>query len=779
MLEGSQPRTARVWGLAAALYILAWAVLASPWLSGIVTIPWDAKAHFYPQLQFLAQSLHRGESPFWAPYVFSGQPQIADPQSLIFSPPFLLLAALDPDPGFQAFDGVVLGMLGLGGLFLMAWFRDRGWHPAGAIVAALVFAFGASAAWRVQHVGQVLSLAYWPIALWLLSRALSRRSVPYGLAAGLVAGLLALGRDQVAYLSLLVLAGMAVALIVQERIRVRSALPPLLSGAAGGLAVVLVPVALTLLFAGESNRPSIAYGEAARGAIHPALLLTGVIPNLFGVDGPFMDYWGPPSPRWGESSYVLARNMGVLYMGALPFALLLAGLCKGVLWAREIRPVAIAFALMLAYALGSATPVFRIAFEALPGIAFFRRPADSLFLVGALGAILSGYLVHRIWSGSFLREGHPWGMAEIVIAMGAFAAAIGLAVARGTVPIATWPIAKAALCLAVAVAALAVLPTLRLRRPRAALALLVALVAADLAWNNGPNESTALPPDTYEVLRPDSRNPLLAAIKERLGPDSLARVELAGLGFHWPNASLVHRLHHVLGYNPVRIGDYAAATGAEDHVALPDQRRFSPLFPSYAAPLADLLGLRLVATGVPAGRIDPALRPGDLVPLAQTADGHLYENPGVLPRASFASRALAVDPAALIKDGRWPAVDLGTTVLLDRVPPDPAVTILPSTEPAQVTIAHYANTAVAVDVRAPAPGYLVLNDPYHPWWVAELDGYEVPLLRANGIMRAVSIPTGTHRVRFVFRPFRGAWLEAGRRWPVIGRVQDRLREITR
>src|ERR671915_2374284 len=96
------------------LFALAWLALSWPWLSGVVTIPWDAKAHFYPQLQFLAQSLARGDEPFWTPFVFSGSPQIADPQSLIFSPPHLLLAALDPDPSFRAADAVELGMLGLG-----------------------------------------------------------------------------------------------------------------------------------------------------------------------------------------------------------------------------------------------------------------------------------------------------------------------------------------------------------------------------------------------------------------------------------------------------------------------------------------------------------------------------------------------------------------------------------------------------------------------------------------------------------------------------------------
>src|ERR671926_473701 len=101
--------------LASTLRLLAlpWLALTWPWLSGRVTIPWDAKAHFYPQLQFLAQSIHRGEAPFWTPFVFSGSPQIADPQSLIFSPPFLLLALLTPDPGFRAADAPVFAMLGL------------------------------------------------------------------------------------------------------------------------------------------------------------------------------------------------------------------------------------------------------------------------------------------------------------------------------------------------------------------------------------------------------------------------------------------------------------------------------------------------------------------------------------------------------------------------------------------------------------------------------------------------------------------------------------------
>jgi hypothetical protein len=241
-------------------------------------------------------------------------------------------------------------------------------------------------------------------------------------------------------------------------------------------------------------------------------------------------------------------------------------------------------------------------------------------------------------------------------------------------------------------------------------------------------------------------------------------VELTGLGFAWPNASLVHRLHNVLGYNPVRLAAYSAATGAGDHVALPEQRKFAPLFPSYRSRLADLLGLRLIATGVPVEQIDPKLRPGDLTLLARTATGFVYENPRAMPRVLFATSAERADFDAMLRGGTWPEVDLSRTVLLGAPPVALPAPDEPSPPPATLRIASYGNTVVEIGVDAPARGYLVLNDPYHPWWFAEIDRREAPVLHANALFRAVAVPAGRHTVRFVFRPFAGAWRELLARW---------------
>ena len=166
----------KLYDFASLAFVAGALVLAWPWLSGAVTIPWDAKAQAYPQIVFLARSLAAGDSPFWAPNVFAGFPQIADPQSQIFSPPFFLLALFNAAPSFRAVDSVVFAMLILAGLALIAFFKDHAWHPAGALVAAFAFSFGGSAAWRLQHIGEVISLCWFALTLLALSRALRRPS---------------------------------------------------------------------------------------------------------------------------------------------------------------------------------------------------------------------------------------------------------------------------------------------------------------------------------------------------------------------------------------------------------------------------------------------------------------------------------------------------------------------------------------------------------------------------------------------------------------------------
>jgi hypothetical protein len=579
--------------------------------------------------------------------------------------------------------------------------------------------------------------------------------------------------DQVALLACYVLAAYAVGhwlLSGEPSGALRASIKPLACAALVVVAVAAIPLLVTYLFLEVSNRPEVTMDEAARGSLHPASLLTAVVADIFGVIDPTVGYWGPYSAAWNPNELTLPYNMSQMYLGTLPiFLILVVGLGRGLLWAREIRVLAIAAAFLIVYALGAYTPAFAVFYAYLPGVDLFRRPVDATFMVGALLAIAAGFLVHR-WATATLPRASNLGRSLEAGMLGVIMiVALAVAYSAGKTALAWKPILVACLWLLATSVALAV-PMAWLRRGGAAVVVLpAALLAADLALHNGVNEATALPPSRFEVLVPDCRNETIRFLKAKLrrepGSPWRDRVELVGLGFEWQNASLVHGFDGTLGYNPFRLGDISDATGARDYIAGPDQKQFSALFPSYRSLMANLLGLRFIATSIPIEQIDPRLKPGDLALAVRTSEAYIYENPDTLPRVLFVHDWKRVDFVDLVDSGVWPEFEPTRTVLLEDPPVPEAVGDPPVAEPrnSEVQIRRYENTAVEIEVDAPAAGFLVLHDVWHPWWTAAVDGEEVDIYRANVLFRAVLVPAGRHVVKFEFAPISGAFAElAGR-----------------
>jgi hypothetical protein len=727
------------------LFAVAWFILAGPWLIGSVTIPWDGKAHWYPHLTFAARAIHSGASPAWTPNIFAGSPEIADPQSALFSIPLLLLALVRPAPSLLAMDWAAFLMLFAGGAAVIMLFRDRGWHWGGAMIAAIALAFGAAAAWRLQHLSQVFSLCWWAITWWLLARALDRSSPNYGVGAGLAAAAMLLGRDQVALLFAYVLAGAVADHWLRAPNRgsaFRASLLPLSAAGVACLAVVALPVLMSAQWGAESNRTEITLFGAGGGSLHPAHLLTMAIGNLYGAAGMLANHCGPPSPTWGDTGLFLARNMGVLYAGAIPFFLILATLCTGRAFSAEIRFVTVALAAMLVYALGWYTPLFQL-FWNLPGVSLFRRPADAVFVIGGLSAVLAGYGAHLLLSGRLKTN---W-IVETGVAFLFVVLAIMLILWKQA-PMTAW----VALLIGVVtlVLSLAILTTARFIKPSLLPFALVAVLVQDLAITNGPSESTALPPQTYAVLQPGSADPVLTVLKARTVRDEQRRdrIELIGLGYAWQNAAMAHDLEDTLGFNPVRSRAYSSLVGAEDIAALPNQRRFPPAFPSYRSPLADILGLRFIVTGVPISEVDKTLPPDAFPLVARAADAYVYENTRALPRVWIAPATMQT-PANLAVDGFPAGFDPRESAMVEG-PASPRRT------GGTARILNYDTTAVVVETETGDGGTLVLADAWHPWWRARIGDRELPIRRAYGLVRAVEVPAGRATVRFTFEPVRGS-----------------------
>jgi hypothetical protein len=80
-----------------------------------------------------------------------------------------------------------------------------------------------------------------------------------------------------------------------------------------------------------------------------------------------------------------------------------------------------------------------------------------------------------------------------------------------------------------------------------------------------------------------------------------------------------------------------------------------------------------------------------------------------------------------------------------------------------VFLTGYQNTVVEIEVVSTCGGFVVLNDVWHPWWGATVDGEPAEILKANVLFRAVQVAPGHHKVRFEFHAIAGAVTEFGER----------------
>ena len=96
--------------------------------------------------------------------------------------------------------------------------------------------------------------------------------------------------------------------------------------------------------------------------------------------------------------------------------------------------------------------------------------------------------------------------------------------------------------------------------------------------------------------------------------------------------------------------------------------------------------------------------------------------------------------------------DLHNVAVVDRKFQDMLGNAVDDTCATSVRLTAYEANSLRYEVASEQGGIVVFSDIYYPGWTATVDGKDVPVARANYILRAISVPAGKHEVVMTFDP---------------------------
>lgn len=767
--------------------VLAAAPLLPAFAPGRTLYYRDVGQSHLPARELGARMLREGHLALWNPHRGNGQPFLANPNSLVFRPTSIFFIALPARLASLALALSVASLLGAAAAGSWLLLREIGYSTHASFVGACAFSLSGA----LQSLGQVMNhlegVAWVPLTLWLVQRALARGWRPWAPLAALPFAFVVASGEPI-WIEMTGIGALALPGLREAGWR-RTAGVAAIAAVLGLLVAAAQVLPLAELASKGGRAEGLPAAEVLKWSLPPAALLQTFVPSL----------WGDPS-RANPESYWGAG----LFDTSLPWLLSLhlgapiLALAAAAIWCGRRRFVFPALALSgggVLLALGSHLPMSGLLVLAVPGLDQVRFPA-KWFLLATWGiALLACEGVDALAGGEAGRRKPRWLLAALGTAAAAAMAAGALAragaagfalpwlrgllsvpgfvsdemLARGALAgIGGWAAAGAGAVLLVVIL-LARDPEEGRALRRSAVAAVCAAVLLAGAWGLNPSaprdvvfEPSPLLDDIPGAMRGESRlfsfprpkgfayRAPSAEMVERTGlpPDSLA------WGMRWDVRTLRFFTAYPAGLDAAFDQARGDLLGLRPGSLLAEKLRDGlPLEQTLRLLEAASAGYVLAYERLDAASLDPiASLPGESNPPVS-----LYALSTALPRAYVVPRATPVaEPWAAIEAIREGRTDPRREVLVGeddlRANPGRGDAAAVESPFRLATITRDEPETVIVAVADGPEGWLVLTDTYERWWRAELDGGDVPVLRANGMFRTVRIPAGEHEVRFHYAP---------------------------
>ncbi|HEU0164437.1 MAG TPA: YfhO family protein [Thermomicrobiales bacterium] len=739
----------------------------------------DLLSFFIPWYGYLGDRLSHFDIPAWNPYLFSGSPFAADPES-----GWWYLPAMLAFPFFgvaTAFKMYILIQLVIAGSTSYALGRVLGFGVWGAMLAATIYEFGPFLYGQTDCCTVGTQVETW-IPLALLGVELAFRSkhlyslISWWFVAGLAISQMILGWvGQGAFDSMLIVAAWvayrAIISPVNDWKFLRRVVEAVITGGAivvCGLAIGAAGILPKLAFNSDSTNPGGTY-EGLTGAYDsPFLTLYQVTKTIFYAT---YAYGGS---AWGGTAIILAF-LAIAVCGrkySVPFFLVVTIVIY--MLAMGTQPVLFLFDLIPGFknihihSPGRVTWLQMIGPSMLAGAALkglLDKRGRYLYAPLALIPLGLVLIVAHWFSTRPLWFGWPMYISTIVVTV---LAIVILCIPKDggftrwslTVP---WE--------AVARTAAAIMIALAFFFP-AGLNVLNHFVEVDdnpteqLMWNTDPvtqaaiarNISTSDPGTAAQFLQDQqaTQQPFryvgyggnhvdgaFSLPDHRLFPGTMAILV---------NGRPVRlQLQQIQGYNPLQLKDFSAFMAALNGGK--QNYHFQDLWQNGTqSPLLDMLNVRYIVVSklTPSDRADvQALAQGRKI-VYSDADVYVYANPDAYNRAWIVHdvrQATDTDGLAQLASGK---VDGHQVAFINGKLPTVSAASGASSETSTVT--SYAPEKIVISAHANSSGLLVLSEIYDKNWKATVNGKSVDVYKTNGALRGVAIPAGDSEVVMTYEP---------------------------
>lgn len=702
----------------------------------------DLSSFFFTLHAYSADRITSGELPLWNPHLHGGMPHLGNFQAAVLYPPNLIAWFVSQPFTYAAMEllAILHYLIASAGVYLLL--RSLGAGRVGAVAGGLLFAYGGFFVAHLGHYSMISAAAWIPWLFWATGRLFDRPTWPGAAVLAILTFLMASGGHQQTLLFALSGAGLWWLFLTFSRSGLRIpgvgaddvpvdnnaafrslwnrdgalSLVRFAGGLGAGLLMAAPMIIPSLQLAQRSVRSTLSIEQASEFSVQPVALLQLILPTVFGSNP--TDYWGAFSSGeiWG-------------YMGVTTLVLAVLGVSLKPS-ATRIFFVVIGLVALL-YAVGPAAPIHGWFFQFVPGFDLVRAPARAYVYMNLAVAVLAGLAISDL-SGrlSTLSVSPAAILARTNRVLLAIIAVTGLLILPyfytqilgvndpSNRPVITvdnlWMLL---IFLSLLLAVLWLIQKNLMRGAIVGLALagvlILDLFSATMPFN-----------PTEQDLTASYREPeITSALQDAWQDSGPFRVDVSHPGL-MPNFGMLDDLHAGGGvFDPMQPAAYT--------------NLFNRLSDDPNNPAYDLLNIHYL---ILPGDTDSAPGGFELM-LESEAGNQLWEREDPLPRAWFVSNAVENDSELHLDLLQQGEIDPRETVLLEEM----TLNVDGSTS-GSVEIVSYDPERIEMTVDADGPGYVVLSEGSYPGWNATASGDDLPVLLANGGLRAVPVDESTSDV---------------------------------